>query len=145
MTVDCKDHNSKKVPMGTILFNLTPFSTKVLKKKKGIKGVSSLGGVYKFTEGENVTFSTRQIHTKCSLNDIYEIFEGPVRACVSSDDGHDVSHNEVVLLEEKTKETFLMVKRVDGVEAVGDPIAIPLGHSSLQVSITKPLPHVVHT
>jgi hypothetical protein len=142
--VDCKDHNSKKVAMGTILFNLTPFSTKVLRKKKGIKGVASLGGVYKFTEGDNVKFSTRRIHTNCRLNDIYEIFEGPVRACVYSDDGHNVSHNEVVLLEEKTEETFLVVKRVDGVEAVGDPIAVPLGHSSVQVSITEPLPHVVH-
>ena len=101
---------------------------------------------YRFTEGENATFSTKQLHTRCSLNDIYDIFEGPVRARVFSDmdSGHNVNHNEVVLLEEKTEETFLVVKRVDGVEAVGDPIAVPLGHSSVQVSITEPLPHVVH-
>jgi hypothetical protein len=135
--VDCKDCKKKKVPMGTILFNLTTFSTKgMIQKKKVIKGVSSRGVTYRFTEGVDVNFSTKQLDTRCNLAEIYDIFEGPVRARVFCKGGKDLKQNDLVVFEEKGEENFLVATTLEGEGRSKRVISIPVNHSIQVLPVT---------
>ena len=129
---DCKDHDKKKVSKGTILYNLTTFTTKVF-KKRGVKGVSSVGVVHKFIEGEEVQFSTRQLDTKCNLDKIYDLIKAPLRARVFCDGGTQLNHNDVVVFEEKDKRTFLVVDTLNNQEPSSNEFSIPTDLTGVQV------------
>ena len=129
---DCKDHDNKKVSEGTILYNLTTFTTKVL-KRRGVKGVSSFGVVHKFVEGEDVQFSTKQLDTKCNLVEIYEIFKGPLRARVFCEGGPDLNHNDVVVFEEKEERKFIVAKTLNNQEPSSSVLSIPTDLTGVQV------------
>ena len=131
---DCKNHDKKKVSKGTILYNLTTFTTKVL-KKRGVKGVSSFGVVHKFIEGEEVQFSTRQLDTKCNLAEIYDIFKGPLRARVLCEGGPDLKQNEVVVFEKKEDKKFLVAKTLNSQEPSSSVLSIPTDLPGVQVCI----------
>ena len=133
---DCKDHDNKKVSKGTILYNLTTFTTKVrMRKKRGIKGVSSFGVVHKFVEGEEVRFSTRQLDTKCNLVEIYDIFKGPLRARIFCEGGPDLKQNDVIVFEEKEERTFLVARTLNNQEPSRSLLSILTDLTGIQVCI----------
>ena len=132
---DCKDHDKKKVSKGTILYNLTTFTTKVF-KKRGVKGVSSYGVVHKFVEGEDVRFSTRQLDTKCNLAEIYEIFKGPLRARVFCEGGPDLKQNDVVVFEEKGERKFIVARTLNNQETSSSVFSIPTDLTGVQVCVS---------
>ena len=132
--LDCKSHDNKKVSKGTILYNLTTFTIKVL-KKRGVKGVSSFGVVHKFIEGEDVQFSTKQVDTKCNLAEIYDIFKGPLRARVFCEGGTQLNHNDVVVFEEKEERTFLVAKTLNSQEPSSSVFSIPTDLTGVHVCI----------
>ena len=94
-----------------------------------------MGVTYRFTQGQNATFSTKQLHTGCNLNEIYDIFEGPARARVFCKGGEDLKQNDLVVFEEKGDEDFLVAKTVEGDGTSKGVISIPVNHS-IQVSTT---------
>ena len=134
---DCKDHNKKKVSRGVILYNLSTFTSKVL-KRKGIIGESSYGVLHRFTEGEDVVFSTKQVDTKCYLVEMYDIFRNPLRARVFCEGGSELKHNEVVIFEKKEEKTFLVATTVSSEELPRNVFSIPADNSDLQVSTSHP-------
>ena len=92
-----------------------------------------MGVTYRFTQGVDVTFSTKQLDTRCNLAEIYDIFEGPVRARVFCKGGEDLKQNDLVVFEEKGEENFLVAKTVEGEGRSKGVISIPVNHS-VQVS-----------
>ena len=139
---DCKDHDKKKVSKGTILYNLTTFTTKVL-KKRGVKGVSSVGVVHKFIEGAVVLFSTRQLDTNCNLVEIYDIFKGSLRARVFCEGGPDLKQNDIVVFEEKEDRKFIVAKTVNNQEPSSGMLSIPTDLTGVQVCIYVCVPLVL--
>ena len=131
---ECRDHDNKKVSKGTILYNLTTFTTKV-RKKRGVKGVSSFGVVHKFVEGAVVQFSTKQLDTKYNLVKIYEIFKGPLRARVFCEGGPDLNHNDVVVFEKKEERKFIVAKTLNSQEPSSSVFSIPTDLTGVQVCI----------
>lgn len=61
---DCVDHKQRRVPGGVLLYNITLITTRGLHRKRGIRGISSNQIAYKFLEGQNICFSSRQEDTR---------------------------------------------------------------------------------
>ena len=127
------DHNKQLVQANTLLFNTTWISQRVgLRKKQGIKGVDSSGGVHHFLEGEApLNFSTKLFDVKCSPMYFANVLQFPQRARVyqhpEMGEGQkmmSLQHLSTVTITDLSYDQYLVVRKLSDSESCKDSTSI---------------------